>query len=234
MDKSILLNNEVMTMKDGFYQLEKDKEAVKEFLNIVDEKSIKFDSIGDKIEWMVENNFYYDVLKQYTKDQVVKIYEIAYSYNFEFQSYMAVSKFYKDYTVKTDDKKNYLETYEDRCAIVSLYLARGDIKEAEELVRSLVEQRYQPATPTFLNAGKARRGEMVSCFLLEMQDSLNSINFNIGTSMQLSKIGGGVALNLSKLRARGESIKGVEGAAKGVLPVMKLLEDSFNYADQMG
>lgn len=101
-------------------------------------------------------------------------------------------------------------------------------------VEAIIKQRYQPATPTFLNAGKSRRGEMVSCFLLEVGDNLNSINFNIGTSMQLSKIGGGVALNLSKLRGRGESIKGVEGAAKGVLPVMKLLEDSFSYADQMG
>ena len=75
---------------------------------------------------------------------------------------------------------------------------------------------------------------MVSCFLLEMDDSLNSIGFNINTAMQLSKIGGGVALNLSKLRARGEQIKGIDNAASGVVPVMKLLEDSFSYANQLG
>ena len=62
----------------------------------------------------------------------------------------------------------------------------------------MVEQRYQPATPTFLNAGRARRGELVSCFLLEVDDSLNSINFIDSTAKQLSKIGGGVAINLSK------------------------------------
>lgn len=75
---------------------------------------------------------------------------------------------------------------------------------------------------------------MVSCFLLEMDDSLNSINYIIGTCLQLSKIGGGVAVNLSKLRGRGESIKGVEDAAKGIMPVLKLMEDAFSYADQMG
>lgn len=48
-----------------------------------------------------------------------------------------------------------------------------------------------------------RRGELVSCFLLEVDDSLNSINFIDSTAKQLSKIGGGVAINLSKLRARG-------------------------------
>ncbi|MDU0851400.1 MAG: ribonucleotide-diphosphate reductase subunit alpha, partial [Staphylococcus epidermidis] len=97
-----------------------------------------------------------------------------------------------------------------------------------------VEQRYQPATPTFLNAGRARRGELVSCFLLEVDDSLNSINFIDSTAKQLSKIGGGVAINLSKLRARGEAIKGIKGVAKGVLPVAKALEGGFSYADQLG
>jgi ribonucleoside-diphosphate reductase alpha chain len=108
------------------------------------------------------------------------------------------------------------------------------MKNARKFVRAIIEQRYQPATPTFLNAGKSRRGEMVSCFLLEMDDTLNSIGFNINTSMQLSKIGGGVAINLSKLRARKEAIKGIDDAASGVVPVMKLLEDSFSYANQLG
>lgn len=147
---------------------------------------------------------------------------------------MAISKFYKDYALKTDDKSMYLEQYPDRVAIVALSLGRGDFELAKRLTVSMMDQRLQPATPTFLNAGKSRRGEMVSCFLLEMDDSLNSINYVLGTCMQLSKIGGGVAVNLSKLRGRGEPIKGVEGAAKGVMPVLKLLEDAFSYADQMG
>lgn len=52
--------------------------------------------------------------------------------------------------------------------------------------------------------------------------------------MKLSSIGGGVSLNLSKLRGRSEAIKGVEGRASGVLPIMKLLEDVFSYANQLG
>src|SRR5690606_20888159 len=118
--------------------------------------------------------------------------------------------------------------------IVALHLGEGDYERATRIAQAMIEQRLQPATPTFLNAGKSRRGEMVSCFLLEMDDALNSINYVIGTCMQLSKIGGGVAVNLSKLRGRGAPIKGVEGAAKGVMPVMKLMEDAFSYADQMG
>ena len=97
-----------------------------------------------------------------------------------------------------------------------------------------MKQVYQPATPTMLNAGRSRRGELVSCYLLSIDDSMNSINYNEGVARTLSKYGGGVALNLSRLRARGESIKEVEGCAKGVIPVAKSLEMSFQYADQLG
>ena len=85
-----------------------------------------------------------------------------------------------------------------------------------------------------MNGGKRRSGELVSCFLDEIGDSLNSIGYAINSSMKLSSIGGGVALNLSKLRGRSEAIKGVEGRASGVLPIMKLLEDVFSYANQLG
>lgn len=233
--KHIELNNEVAIRgEDGFFQLQKDKEAVVEFERELATKTMKFGSVEEKVTYMVVNNFYYNVFEQYSMDEIQEIYDTLYSYDFQFQSYMAISKFYKDYALKTDDKKLYLESYEDRIAIVSMFLGQGNFDKAKRAAVSMIEQRYQPATPTFLNAGRSRRGEMVSCFLLEMDDSLNSIGFNINTAMQLSKIGGGVALNLSKLRGRKEKIKGIEDAASGVVPVMKLLEDSFSYANQLG
>ncbi len=232
--RHVELNNEMMILKDDFFQLDKDREAVEVFMKEVDEKMMTFHSLKEKIDFMIEQDYYYNVYEDYSFDQIAQVFETAYAYGFTFQSYMAASKFYNDYALKTDDQAHYLEYYEDRVAITALYLGGGDLDKAMRLVRSMMEQRYQPATPTFMNAGKKRRGEMVSCFLLEMDDSLNSISFNIGTSMQLSKIGGGVALNLSKLRARNEAIKGVKGAASGVIPVVKLLEDAFSYADQLG
>ena len=147
---------------------------------------------------------------------------------------MAATKFYQSYALKTNDKKEYLENYEQHMVIVALYLAQGDNYFALELLDTLMTQVYQPATPTMLNAGRSRRGELVSCYLLSLDDSLNSINYNEGVARTLSKYGGGVALNLSRLRARGESIKEVENCAKGVIPVAKSLEMSFQYADQLG
>lgn len=229
------LNNQLMQRDaDGFFLLDKDREAARLFMEEVAAKSPAFAHTTEKVRYMIENDYYEDVYRDYSEAEVEEVYDLTHSYGFQFPSYMAASKFYTDYALRTNDRSLYLEHYPDRVAVVALYLGRGDPAVAKALAASMMEQRLQPATPTFLNAGKKRRGEMVSCFLLEMDDSLNSINYILGTCMQLSKIGGGVAVNLSKLRGRGEPIKGVEGAAKGIMPVLKLLEDAFSYADQMG
>jgi len=233
--RHIELNNLLMQHgEDGFFQLEQDRAAVLELMEEIKGKSAKFATHTEKVRYMIDNDYYENIYKTYSEVFVEKVFTLTHGYSFEFSSYMAASKFYTDYAMRSDDRSQYLESYADRVAIVALYLGRGSEETAVSLASSMMEQRLQPATPTFLNAGKSRRGEMVSCFLLEMDDSLNSINYVLGTCMQLSKIGGGVAVNLSKVRGRGESIKGVDGAAKGIMPVLKLMEDAFSYADQMG
>ena len=118
--------------------------------------------------------------------------------------------------------------------MTSLALARGDETLAMKLMGEIIAGRFQPATPTFLNAGKAQRGELVSCFLLRLEDNMESIGRGINSALQLSKRGGGVALLLSNLREQGAPIKGIQNQSSGVIPVMKLLEDGFSYANQLG
>ena len=230
----IELNNAITRQKDGFYDLEKDQEALKVYLEEVRENTKEFPTELDRLSWLVENDFYFDCFALYDEHFLKDISAKAYTYDFKFASYMAATKFYQSYALKTNDKKEYLENYEQHMVIVALYLAQGDNYFALELLDTLMTQVYQPATPTMLNAGRSRRGELVSCYLLSLDDSLNSINYNEGVARTLSKYGGGVALNLSRLRARGESIKEVENCAKGVIPVAKSLEMSFQYADQLG
>lgn len=225
-----------MIQKDGKYQFEKDKEAVHSyFVDYINQNTVFFHDLREKLDYLIENDYYEEeFLYRYTFEQIKSIYKIAYSYKFRFPSFMSAFKFYNDYALKTNDKTKILERYEDRVSITALYCADGDYEKAVENVHTMMKQEYQPATPTFLNAGRKRRGEMVSCFLLEVDDSLNAISRAIDISMQLSKLGGGVALNLNKLRAKGEAIKDVENATKGVVGVMKLLDTAFRYADQMG
>lgn len=230
----IELNNAITREKDGFYDLGKDQEALSVYLEEVAGKTQYFNNELDRLSWLVEHDFYFDCFSLYDEHFLKEISAKAYTYNFKFASYMAATKFYQSYALKTNDKKTFLENYEQHMVIVALYLAQGDNYFALELLDTLMKQVYQPATPTMLNAGRSRRGELVSCYLLSIDDSMNSINYNEGVARTLSKYGGGVALNLSRLRARGESIKEVEGCAKGVIPVAKSLEMSFQYADQLG
>ncbi|MCU7556287.1 class 1b ribonucleoside-diphosphate reductase subunit alpha [Macrococcus capreoli] len=233
--RHIELNNQVTKRReDGFFDIDKDQEALAVYLEEIHDYTIHFDSPLERLHFLVDQDFYYNLFEEYTELDLLDIIHYADSIPFKFASYMSASKFFKDYALKTNDKKQYLEDYKQHVVIVALYLAKGDKEKAKQLVSAMIEQRYQPATPTFLNAGRARRGELVSCFLLEVDDSLNSINYIDSTAKQLSKIGGGVAINLSKLRARGEAIKGIKGVAKGVLPVAKALEGGFSYADQLG
>jgi ribonucleoside-diphosphate reductase alpha chain len=225
-----------MIQKDGVYQFEKDLEAAKAyFIGYVNQNTVFFHDLKEKLDFLIENDFYErEFLERYTYEEIKEVFNIAYGKKFRFPSYMSAFKFYNDYALKTNDRKKILERYEDRLSIMALYLAEGNFDKAKEMVEAFIEQRLQPATPTMLNSGRSRRGELVSCFLLEVGDSLNDIAKAVEMAMQLSKIGGGVALNLSKIRAKGEAIKGVENATKGVVGVMKLLDNAFRYADQMG
>ncbi|MBD8347270.1 class 1b ribonucleoside-diphosphate reductase subunit alpha [Dysgonomonas sp. HGC4] len=233
--KWILLNNEVMIKKDEDFQLEKDKEAVRSyFLDYVNKNTVFFYTLKEKIDYLIENNYYENLYEQYSFEEIMRVYALIYERKFRFPSFMSAFKFFQNYALRDDSGEKFLERYEDRVACIALYLAQGDVNQAIKYAELLVNQEYQPATPTFLNGGKRRSGELVSCFLDEIGDSLNSIGYAINSSMKLSSIGGGVSLNLSKLRGRSEAIKGVEGRASGVLPIMKLLEDVFSYANQLG
>nr|WP_317186559.1 class 1b ribonucleoside-diphosphate reductase subunit alpha [Devosia sp. BK] len=221
---------------NGNIQFDKDKQAAHQyFLQHVNQNTVFFHNLREKISYLVEEGYYeQDVLDQYSFNFVRDLYDYAYDKKFRFPTFLGAFKYYTSYTLKTFDGKRYLERYEDRVCMVSLALARGDEVLAKQLVDEIIAGRFQPATPTFLNAGKKQRGELVSCFLLRVEDNMESIGRSINSALQLSKRGGGVALSLTNIREMGAPIKQIENQSSGVLPVMKLLEDSFSYANQLG
>ena len=221
---------------DGKLQLDADHEAARQFfLQHVNHNTVYFDDLEKKIDYLITNHYYErEFIEQYDWAFVKDLYKRAYSYKFRFPTFMGAFKYYSSYTLKTFDGKRYLERYEDRVVANALYLGRGDQELATSILDEIMTGRYQPATPTFLNAGKAQRGELVSCFLTRVEDNLESISRAITNALQLSKRGGGVALLLTNIRETGAPIKRIENQSSGIVPVMKLLEDSFSYANQLG
>ncbi|ORX14404.1 ribonucleotide-diphosphate reductase subunit alpha [Mycobacterium szulgai] len=222
--------------KDGKIQFDKDVLAARQyFLEHVNQNTVFFHNQDEKLDYLIRENYYErEVLDQYSRNFVKTLLDRAYAKKFRFPTFLGAFKYYTSYTLKTFDGKRYLERFEDRVVMVALTLAAGDTSLAEKLVDEIIDGRFQPATPTFLNSGKKQRGEPVSCFLLRIEDNMESIGRSINSALQLSKRGGGVALLLSNIREHGAPIKNIENQSSGVIPIMKLLEDSFSYANQLG
>ncbi|WP_433716651.1 class 1b ribonucleoside-diphosphate reductase subunit alpha [Nocardia sp. CA-084685] len=221
---------------DGKIQFDKDREAAHQyFLQHVNQNTVFFHNLDEKLDYLVDENYYEaEVLEQYSRAFIKSLFQQAYAKKFRFPTFLGAFKYYTSYTLKTFDGKRYLERFEDRVCMVALTLAAGDEVLASKLVDEIIDGRFQPATPTFLNSGKKQRGEPVSCFLLRIEDNMESIGRSINSALQLSKRGGGVALLLTNIREHGAPIKKIENQSSGVIPIMKLLEDSFSYANQLG
>ncbi|EPE3194973.1 class 1b ribonucleoside-diphosphate reductase subunit alpha [Cronobacter malonaticus] len=221
---------------DGRIQFEKDREAVAAFMTAhVAPRSMAFPDTHARLAYLVGEGYYDEnVLRRYDASFVASLFDEAHRYGFTFKTFLGAWKFYTSYTLKTFDGKRYLEHFPDRACMVALTLACGDETLARHILNEILSGRFQPATPTFLNCGKKQRGELVSCFLLRIEDNMESIGRAVNAALQLSKRGGGVAFSLSNLREAGAPIKRIENQSSGVIPVMKMLEDAFSYANQLG
>nr|ELR5110348.1 class 1b ribonucleoside-diphosphate reductase subunit alpha [Providencia rettgeri] len=221
---------------EGHIQFDKDKEAAHHyFRQHVNQNTVFFHDLKEKLDFLVQENYYESsVLGQYDFEFIKSLFKQAYAYKFRFQTFLGAFKYYTSYTLKTFDGKRYLERYEDRVCMVALTLAQGSESLAMLYVYEIISGRFQPATPTFLNCGKKQRGELISCFLLRIEDNMESIGRSVNSALQLSKRGGGVAFLMSNLREQGAPIKLIENQSSGVVPVMKMLEDAFSYANQLG
>ena len=231
------LNNKINIPVNGQIQLHYDKEAVAAyFRQHINQNSLFYYTLEEKIKTLLEGNYIdKDMISKYKMSFIKELFKFIYDKKFRFDSFMGAYKFYRQYAMKNNTGDLYLERFEDRVAFNALYLADGDKELAYSIAEEMISRRYQPATPTYLNAGKARAGASVSCFLLgDVTDSMDSITQSWKSSAHLSKLGGGVGIDLSNIREEGSPIKGIEGAASGVVPVMKIYEDIFSYANQLG
>src|SRR5690625_3399213 len=138
----------------------------------------------------------------------------------------------------TDHDKNTYELPQERWMIIAMHLMQDEDKSKRI---GLVLEAYWPlsnlymtvATPTLTNAGKTH-GQLSSCFIDTVDDSLQSI-YNSNTDIAtLSKNGGGIGVYMGKVRARGSSIKGYKGMSSGVVPWIKQLNNTAVSVDQLG
>ena len=188
-------NNEITQVdENGKNKLYRDKDALQSYLKHIKDNTRQFDNEVERVRTLTKENVYDSVFENIPDTTIKEMTELAYSYNFEFQSFMACQKFYESYAVKqydSNDNEIYVENYEQHNVRVALYLFQNDYVKARELLVQLMEQTYQPATPTYLNAGIAKRGELSSCYIFVVDDTIESINFVTNNTKVASKNAGG-------------------------------------------
>lgn len=242
--KFLEYNNEITQLdENGKNKLYKDKDALKEFERYVKDNSKSFPSEYDRFKYMVEEGYYDKDLGKVPEEVIERLTEKAYAKGFEFQSFMACQQFYDKYSIvkkhlntqtKQEVSRVYLENYEQHNVRVALFFYQDDYEKAEALLEQLMEQTFQPATPSYFNGGKGKRGELSSCYLFVVDDSLDSMNFVSNNVKQASKVGGGCAVDVTRIRPQGATVNGNPGASKGIIPFIKDLENGLSHIDQGG
>lgn len=141
---------------DGSYHFDSDKEAVRRYLEEhVSPNQMAFNSLEDKLAYLINEGYYEQaIFDAYPSDLIKEAFHYAYQQGYRFLNLMGAMKFYQSYALKTLDGKQYLETFEDRAVMNALFLADGDQTFVFDVIDAILHRRFQPATPTFLNAGK--------------------------------------------------------------------------------
>ena len=237
------LNAQLNMPVDGAINIRADRQAARAYhLEVINPHTRFFHTLEEKVRYMLDNELWNKAtVEMYSFEKFKALFKRAHAHKFRFKTLLGAMKFYEGYALResTQDEEGrytttYLERFEDRVVMTAIHLSEGDYRQAQDLVDIIIDGRFQPATPTFLNAGRAKGGEMVSCFLLRVEDNMESIGRAVNSSLQLSKRGGGVGLLLTNLREMSAPIKNIPGTSSGVVPVMKMLEDAFSYANQLG
>ncbi|MDY0404428.1 ribonucleoside-diphosphate reductase subunit alpha [Virgibacillus sp. 179-BFC.A HS] len=138
----------------------------------------------------------------------------------------------------TDHEKNTYELPQERWMVIAMHLMQDEDRAKRtdyvlEAYWALSNLYMTVATPTLNNAGKTH-GQLSSCFIETVDDSLQSIYDSNTDIAKLSKNGGGIGVYMGKIRSRGSSIKGFKGMSSGVVPWIKQLNNTAVSVDQLG
>ena len=181
-------------------------------------------------------------VKNYNED-INRIINYKNDYNF---SYFGIKTLMKAYLIKHIEYNNnkILERPQQLFMRVSIGINLNNINDdgttSSEILNEIFEtyeilsnQLYTHATPTLFNAG-TKRQSLSSCFLLSVEDNLEGIYKTLADTARISKWSGGIGIHVSQVRAKNSIIKSTNGKSEGIIPMLKVYNDSALYVSQGG
>ncbi|WP_374720769.1 ribonucleoside-diphosphate reductase subunit alpha [Peribacillus tepidiphilus] len=198
----------------------------------------KYGSLYHLILYLTNKGIYSPVLlEHYSRNEIEELQAAIVPERDKLFTYIGIRMLADRYLARDHDK-NVFELPQERFMIIAMTLMRNEKKDKRmELIKeaywALSHLYMTVATPTLANAGK-NWGQLSSCFVDTIDDSLQSIYDSNTDIANLSKNGGGIGVYLGKIRSRGSDIKGFKGASSGVIPWMKQLNNTAVSVDQLG
>lgn len=170
----------------------------------------------------------YDIVKKNAIDLDNSLdYSKDYSYD-----YFGYKTLERTYLLKIDGKS--VERPQHLLMRVALGIHKNDLKSVKTTYKLMSEKWFTHASPTLFNAGTPKP-QLSSCFLLTMQDdSINGIYDTLKQCALISQSGGGIGLSIHDIRAKGSYIKGTNGTSNGIVPMLRVFNDTARYVDQGG
>lgn len=156
---------------------------------------------------------------------------IDYSRDYEFD-YFGYQTLERAYLLK-DENKGIIESPQDMMMRVAIAVSKFDRSLYKGIYSNLLKY-YTHATPTLFNAG-LKLQQLSSCFLMQIQeDSIEGIYDTLKESALISKSAGGIGISITNVRANGSYIKGTNGTSNGIIPMLKVFNETARYVDQGG
>ncbi|MED4111265.1 ribonucleoside-diphosphate reductase subunit alpha [Priestia megaterium] len=202
------------------------------------DKKEKYGSFYQLIQELTKIGIYNkQLLKTYTEEEINEIASVIIPERDRLFTYIGLLTLADRYLATSHDKRVY-ELPQERFLIIAMTLMSQEKKEnrtvlVKEAYWALSSLYMTVATPTLSNAGKSY-GQLSSCFIDTIDDSLRGIYDSNTDLATLSKNGGGIGVYLGHIRSRGSDIKGFKGVSSGTIPWMKQLNNTAVSVDQLG
>ena len=176
---------------------------------------------------IVNEKLYNTTMKNKTKINTIINYERDYDYN-----YFGFKTLERSYLLKI--KGRVVERPQQMLMRVALSIHKDNLKEAFKCYKIMSEKYFTHASPTLFNMGTPRE-QAFSCFLLQMkEDSMSGIFDTIKDCALISKWAGGIGVALHKIRAKESRIRGSNGVSDGLVPMLRVFNDTARYSNQSG
>ena len=203
------------------------KDVAKEFSVVAKQLYSYINPVTNEPAGLISDDVYAVIEKHATELNAMIVHDR--DFNFDYFGYKTLEK---SYLLKRNNKP--AETPQQMYMRVSVGIWRDNLEMVQKTYDLLSQGLFTHATPTLFNSG-TKRPQMSSCFLLDIDDdSIPGIYKTLSDCAKISQSAGGIGINIHKIRAKGSYIKGTNGWSSGIVPMLRVFNETARYVDQGG